>query len=175
MTRAAMTSLTILCLAVPAFAAEGEMDPSKMKCSDHYAMQAKKMMKHGQTLIDGGKLRMKGVKFMRKWNRAEAMLFARISMGMIKSGGRMKMMGKWLARAAERFKGGKHDHTMAEHMAGWSKIPGEVRKDVAEKGKAWAGEMKEWGNEMAKEADMLTGMFDKMAAAGGGGEEKKGE
>jgi hypothetical protein len=162
-------------LGLASAAAAQEADPSKMSCGDFYTMQAESLMKRGKTLEKSGKFMAMGAKHMRKNKmfRAEAMMNARMGANMIASGRSMQRAGKWLMKRAERYKKGKHNHTAGEHMAEMAKIPEKMKGDIAAKGKEIASEMKDWGNEMIKHAEMSMGMWDKLASAKP--EEKKEE
>lgn len=151
--------------AAPAGGGEGDM--GKMMCSAFAGQKAEQMIKRGQTLQKLGKLHADGAKAMMKLKPApaEARVMAQDAAKTIAAGKAMAAQGKWLKAASEKL-AKKGDHSMADHMAAFGKLPAEWRKKHIDDGKALLGEMKEWAGEMAKMAEMWGGMMEKLEKAG---------
>jgi hypothetical protein len=178
--RSILASLVVCAFALPAHADEAAPDPTKATCAEHFQAEAQKLQEHGGTLAKGGKLMLGSVQGLRAAGlKQEAGMVTRMAKSMLASGKAMIAEGKWLAGKAEKFKGSKHNHTVAEHMAAMGKAFGQLdakrRDDIIAKGKDVIAGMKAWSADMAKSAEMMSQMFDKMgqAPAGSAEAEKK--
>src|SRR5207245_101563 len=96
------------------------------------------------------------MKKSKEW-KADGAMQAKMAADMKASGKAMERTGKWLAAQLKKSKG-KHSHTMADAMAAMAKIPADKRAKMAANMKEFAGEMRDWGNEMVKHADQMTQM-----------------
>jgi hypothetical protein len=151
-------------LLVSAAAYADEPDPSKMTASQHWTQEADSLVKHGSTLIKISKMQAKMARLMKKFPQGAAMS-RRMSSGTGSCGRGMVSGGQWLKKFADKVKGSKNDKTFAEFMEWMSKLPEKDRTEIVTLGKEAANEMKEWGQEMIKHADMALGMYEKMGAA----------